>query len=283
MATITSPAGETIEVVDDADFLELYDLRQSDLNIWNPKRPLLQTLWTQGAIEDRASGRATGILHERMRRLGYRAAQTGTASLLQSRAIMGCVDRELNGKRTYSIKLVRLPQTWVSRLEALKRSQPPAQEQRKEVTPPEPVTVAQPQPAEPAEVFHPEDIPEDVAAAVARELLAEVVRVINAPPKTIEVPVEAGPSRELIECRDRLSNALEYGNKLRRQLGETGDELRAVKTERDMLRQRLHIAEANMDKALGDGRRFVDAEVQKALGRIMSAKPGTDKGADDAE
>jgi uncharacterized protein (DUF3084 family) len=84
------------------------------------------------------------------------------------------------------------------------------------------------------------------------------------------------------EVAERLAKALEYGQKLRRELGETGDELKAVKQERDMLRQRLHIAEANMDKALGDGRRFVDAEVQKALGRIMSAKPTSSKGVDDA-
>jgi hypothetical protein len=271
MTTITTPAGETIEVVSDADFMEVYDVRGPDLRIWNPKQPLLAALWFDGTMRS-ANGRATTALWERAVVYGYPHAQTGTASLLQTNSMRGCIERELNGKRTYSIKLARLPQTWADKLAKLKRhGQSPAQADRKEVQqPPEPVTAAQPVPvAEPAS-----DATEDVAAAVARELLAEVVRIINAPPPE---PVISG---DLVDARDRLSKSLEYSQKLRRELQETGDELKAVKQERDMLRQRLHIAEANMDKALGDGRRFVDAEVQKALGRIMSAKPTT-KGDDE--
>jgi hypothetical protein len=271
MATITSPAGETIEVVSDEDFMELYDVNAVDIRIWNPKLPILKSLWLGGMIEDSISGRATRMLWERARTHGYKAAMTGVASMLQQNALKGCVDRENNGKRTYWYRLARLPQSWADKLVALTpKAKPPAQSEEEKPSNPEPVAVA---------VSHPEDVGEDVAAAVARELLAEVVRIINAPPPQPQVVTEKSPDPEVLE---RLSKALEYGQKLRRELSETGDELRAVKQERDTLRQRLHIAEANMDKALGDGRRFVDEEVRKQLGKIMSARPTTTKGDDDA-
>lgn len=125
----------------------------------------------------------------------------------------------------------------------------------------------------PPEPVVPEPTPgDDAAAAVARELLAEVVRIVTRRPEQLEDAA----------IKERLANALTHGEKLRRELRDAGEELAAVKVERDGLRQRLRLSEANLNKALGDpGKRFIDEEVRKHVDRLMQAKPGTAKGGDD--
>jgi len=288
MTTITTPGGDLIEVVSDEDFIEVYDVNRIDFRIWRPKAPLLEALWHEGIVEDRKSGRATALLWQRAKRYGSDVSQVSVGQMLRESFMSGAVERDLNGKRTYRIQLVRLPQTYVNRLQSTESKAvkpdpkwveradyldpstlrsfggPPAQEPTKEAEP----VAAHPVPeAAPAS-----DVIEDAAAAVARELLAEVVRIVTKRPE----PVEAG------ELKERLANSLTYTEKLRRELRETGDELHAVKEERDALRRRLAVAEANIDKALGDSRRFVDEEVRKQMDRIMSAKPTSSKGSDDA-
>jgi hypothetical protein len=279
MTTITTPAGDLIEVVPDTDFMEVFDVKRSDLSLWGPRQPILEALWHEGAVLDRKTGSAVADLHRRTQRYGYPSSQVAVSSILRSRVMGALIERDLNGKRTYRIQLMLLPESYVARLQATKLRAvkpnpkmvefaeslnfgslvgPPAQKPTKEAGPvaDQPVPEAVPAP----------DVIEDAAAAVARELLAEVVRIVTQRPESVD-------ARDL---KERLANSLMYTDKLRKELRQTGDELAAVKAERDSLRKFLQIAETNLEKALGgDGRRFIDAEVQKRISRLMQAKPTT--------
>lgn len=289
MATITSPAGDLIEVVDDADFMEVFDINEIDMRIWAPKRPIFAALWYEGAVVDHQSGRATHFLWERAVRHGYPSKESAVASVLNSPMMHGCLERDVNVKRTYSIKLVRLPASYVERLKQTKPAKaPPRPKEEKEVVEPGPGPEPEPEQAatqgnaaiSPSTVEPVSELTEDAAAAVARHLLAEVIRVVTSEQPDNEA-IFREVNAELVDTRQKLANALEYGQKMRREASETGDELRAVKTERDTLRQRLRATEANLTAALGgEGRRFIDEEVRKQLGRIMEAKPSV-KGDDD--
>lgn len=287
MTTITSPGGDLIEVVDDADFMEVFDLSIQDMRLWAPKKPIFAALWHEGAVIDRQSGRASLMLWERARRYGYPSKHSAIHSVLNSPLSRACIDRDINNKRTYSIRLVRLPVSFVERLQQTK-APPRPKEGRPVVEPgprpesgPERVEVLESTVTQPPTVEPPSDITEDAAAVVARHLLAEVVRIVSSEEPADDAALRA-VSVELTDTRQKLAAALEYGQKMRRERDITGEELLAARTERDGLRQRLRTTEANLSAALGgEGRRFIDAEVRKQLGRIMEARP-TGKGDDDA-
>jgi hypothetical protein len=279
MTTITSPAGDLIEVVDDADFMEVFDTNEIDLRIWEPKRPIFAALWYEGAVVDRKSGLAARKLWERAGRYGYPSKASAIVSVMNSPMMRSCLEREVNVKRTYSIKLVRLPASYVERLKRTKAKAPPRPKEEEEVV--EPGLGPEPEPEQaamqgntaisPPTVEPVPELIEDAAAAVARELLAEVVRIVTKRPEPLEAP----------ELKERLSNALTHGEKMRRDLRETGEELAAVKLERDSLRQKLRLSEANLQKAIGtSGREFILAEVNRQVRNIMEAKP-TAKGNDE--
>jgi hypothetical protein len=262
MTTITTPGGDLIEVVPDDDFIDVFDIAPNDFRLWAPRQSVLSALWHEGVIRD-SSGSCTAALHRRAGRYGYNASQVGVTSLLNSKMMRAVLERDVDGKRTKRIQLVRLPENYVARLRGTKSKAVPPNPKMVEFAktlsfgPPEPV---------------PEPPTEDVAAAVARELLAEVVRIVTARPDPLNDK----------EVKERLANSLAYTEKLRKELRETGDELRAVKLERDSLRQGLKLMEANFDKALGDNRRVIDEEVRKQTARLMQARPTT-TGGDDAD
>jgi regulator of replication initiation timing len=66
---------------------------------------------------------------------------------------------------------------------------------------------------------------------------------------------------------------------MRKQLRQTGEELAAVKLERDGLRQRLRQTEANLNSALkGESAHAVTTEVMKRVDRIMRETPKPNQG-----
>lgn len=101
MSTVTSPAGESMELVDEPASVQ-----------WKSTGPLVMALWFEGAIVDRA-GRCTSMLHERARRYGYLSQPSAVNHQLHHGALGRFIGRETNGsKRTYSVRLSRLPAEW---------------------------------------------------------------------------------------------------------------------------------------------------------------------------
>lgn len=276
---LTSPAGDKIEIISDDEMAERLGagpvaLRQ--LLKWSPVRPpILRALWNHGAYEDRQSGRATGML----------AADAGLAGaqvtpVLASPAMEPCLERELNGRRTYWIRLVALPEKWLQFVE------PPAVADE-EPAAPEPADIeagsvdseeleapgSDQLDAEPGEAGSDPAPALEVSHAVALSLLTQVVEIITA---------GRGDAHELsrmrldvVDLSERLGGQVSESDKLRRQLRETGDELLALRQERDGLRQRLRIAEHNLTVATsGDVQRVIDTEVRKRLDTMMRQAPG---------
>lgn len=290
--TIKSAAGQPIEIVDDDDWLKLTDSQPHGLKQWSGQKPvLIRYLWEHGEIKDKQSGRATSKLSKQLhKQYPDDAAEniTSITALLVSPINQPAFSRDVNGKRTYSINLIALPQTWYSKLmrdikqrtngtatamaEAeIAISNEPAPDVTIDVGPSviseQPPLTVRPARAEPA-------IDLDLTAAVAMSLLNSVVEMVSTGGNSGQVAME------LTEARQRLAAVLEDNEKWRRRFRESGDELEAVKSERDGLRRRLQQTEANLQAALkGDAAQAVNAEIEKRIGRIMSERPQSAKGA----
>jgi len=78
------------------------------------------------------------------------------------------------------------------------------------------------------------------------------------------------------ECAERHGTATAYAARIRRDLAATGEELAAVKAERDGLRARVRDLERNvtqLGRAGGDSERAIESEVRRRLDRIMRERP----------
>jgi hypothetical protein len=97
--TVTSSAGEQIDVVD----------VESPLT-W-AVGPLVKALWNEGAIAS-SSGEASRLWFQAARRRGYSANVVALNSYF-SRGLGAFIHREINGKRCYEIRLVRVRKQWI--------------------------------------------------------------------------------------------------------------------------------------------------------------------------
>jgi hypothetical protein len=303
--TVKSPAGQTISILSNAEWAELAGVTEDSVR--KPmvtKLNLIRALWHRGTITD-ASGRATAKLHARATGYGYQGTQVAVTGLIADPMNALAIERSTNGKRTYSIKLVALPERWLERIGQLDAQDADAQEaQRAEervglsvVPEPEsaPVEPSEPEPApeEPQEASS--DVPElepipgldeqvtylEVAPSIAMALLTQVVEIISAgSPETADRRVRQLQS-DMGEMSDKLARRLAENDSLRRRLGEAGDQIIALKHERDGLFMKLRAAQHNLEQATNiDTERYVKARVEQEIAKLMQAKPGTTKGAD---
>lgn len=247
MSALRSPGGQTVELLDDTR------------KLMTTRATVLRALWHHGPIEDHG-GLATETLHRAATANGYRGSSSALSQLLHDSPDL--VEREIRGKRCFRIELVALPASWVDRLE-LEEPEPPTE---LEEPPTELELEEEPEP----ELEEPEPWDLEIAGAVATSLLTRVVEIINAG----RYDADGRAGRDLEDARRRLYEQTEYAEKLRRQVREVGDELAAVKHERDGLRSRLRLVEENLRKATGtDVARQVDALVREQLDRVMRARP----------
>jgi predicted nucleic acid-binding Zn-ribbon protein len=87
---------------------------------------------------------------------------------------------------------------------------------------------------------------------------------------------------DLNDIAGKLSARLEDNDRMRRQLRQAGDEIQALRYERDGLRSRLRATEANLTAALkGDAVQAINGEIQRRVESIMRVAPATKKGADE--
>lgn len=273
--------------------------------MWTGIKPyLVRDLWEYGASED-PSGGASPQLFERIEN-HYPEARNllnwprSLTSLMTAEANAAAFMRDINVKRCYRIALVAMPETWYAKLRRdIGGSMPTftATPVESNGTKPQPIDkgetspidaildnpnivlpIARDLPDVESDSFEVESGPSldvQIAGQVAMELLTRVVEIIS-----------AGSSSGLSEAKlrqltadyesvtGRLAQRLEENERMRRQLRDTGDELRAVKIERDSLRARLRQTEANLNSALkGESAHAVTTEVMKRVDRIMRETP----------
>lgn len=293
--TITSPGGDELTVYDDDDFADVLgfaSLRQrGQMMQWSTlRRHVLGALFYGGPMLDPVSGRAATKLLDRAIERGLPADTNrfATTSLMQSPAMSLCIERETRGtaRRTFAVQLVALPESWYRKL--LDDSSPDdalptsaelgggssdeaggSTTELDEPFPPrsvEPV-VPEPDPDPPRPILEIE-----IAHSVATAMLTQVVEIISA--GTSDSPLLPALRAEITELEDRLGHQVGYADKLRRQLRDAGDEIVALKHERDGLRQRLRSAEHNLKVATSaDAQRIIDVEVRRQLDRMMRQAP----------
>jgi hypothetical protein len=119
---VTSHAGHQIEIVDDADWIAATNCTEKNIRSWHGKtggKPLvIMELWLGGEVQDK-SGRASGVLIEAIeRRFGEWSPDSKKFISQMMRHPMNApaFQRETNGKRTYSIRLVAMPETWYRKM-----------------------------------------------------------------------------------------------------------------------------------------------------------------------
>lgn len=291
---VTSAAGEEIEIIPDSEWNQLVgDESGRSIRAWYGVKPLIvRRLWLHGTVEDEHGG-ATSKLQAWIKHdnEGNPSADVTSpiSNLMNASSNMLAFDRKIRGKRCYSIRLAALPETWYRKLQIdLKvnnlnghASKPPVEEFPAIEVTPAPVEVDRTTDAFDDSLMPTETIEEtgpvldvQIASQVAMQLLTTVVEIISAgTPEQANHEVRRLQS-ELETVGGRLAQRLEENERHRKTIRELGEELQAVRYERDGLRQRLRNTESNLTAALkGDSARAVTAEVQRQIDSIMRQPP----------
>lgn len=310
---VKSPAGESVEIVNDEDWMTLTGAMPQSMRAWagsnGGKAATIRTLWEHGQFTDK-SGRAARYAAEYLNSHGYTTDRPMPAlnisAIFNTPVNAPAVEREINGKRTYSIKLVAMPDIWYRKLLADIESKPytngdtpaaPVAEVPQEAPQPlmkEPgpiITALTSEPITDAEwlnvrldaptLYEPSApaIEIEMASQVAMSLLTTVVEIISAGSADT---TKLAASKRLVDDLERtqvlLSQRLDENGKLRRQLREAADHINALKVERDGLRMRLQSTEYNLTQVLkGETAQVVNQEIHKRIDAIMRTTP-TEKG-----
>lgn len=304
---VTSPAGEAIEIVSDDDWLAITGAPERGLRMWmaGTKRYVFAELWLGGGISDPKSGMATGKLWTRMReRFGDEITTQPTSfnGLANDALNAPAIERTTNGKRTYSIKLIALPELWYRRvlemIDAFEDNSPidpepepipePSQEDRAAAVRMESEIFPTPTDDEFADIIqgieldaptiYESEPPLEIAMAsqVAMSLLTTVVEIIAAGSTAAVDERVKRLQGDMADISQKLGSRLEENDRLRRQLRSAGDEITALRHERDGLRSRLRATEANLTAALkGDAVQAINGEIQRRVESIMRVSPKT--------
>jgi regulator of replication initiation timing len=282
--TVKSPAGRDIEIVDDDDWIaSVGGTDNKTIRQWTGLKPAaIRELWLHGPAVNK-SGQATRTLYERIieanphEELGTLQAMT---PMLADRPNAPAFKRETNGKRTYTIELVAMPELWYAKL--LDDLEPPVY-RAIPIEPPPSANGIEPEVAdeeleriieEPEPERYAPPIELEIASQVAMSLLTTVVEIISAgSPSAIDGKVKQ-LTTELAAVSERLGSRLEENDRMRKQLREAGDEINALRHERNGLRERVRKTEANLAAALkGESLTAINHEITKRVDQIMRATP----------
>lgn len=302
--TVTSPSGESIEITTNDDWLELTGAHWHGMRQWNSggKRWFFRSLWEHGPIIDRSSGQATRKLFERIiaaypESIDDLGNPTSASTFFRHALNAPAFDRETNGKRTYSIALRAMPRVWFDKLMAdIDNDTSPIDPEPTPEPTPEPVAPTEPpvstddefammiqgmQLDAPTVYDEPPPLDISIASQVAMSLLTTVVEIITAGSGAAVDEKVRKLQGDLNDVMIKLSQRLEDNDRMRRQLRQAGDEIQALRHERDGLRSRLRATEANLTAALkGDAVQAINGEIQKRVDAIMRVAP-KGKGEDD--
>lgn len=113
-----------------------------------------------------------------------------------------------------------------------------------------------------------------IASQVAMSLLTTVVEIISAGSSDAVDERVRQLTADMADISSKLGQRLEDNDRLRRQLRTAGDEIVALRHERDGLRSRLRATEANLTAALkGDAVIAINGEIQRRVDAIMRSTP----------
>ena len=113
-----------------------------------------------------------------------------------------------------------------------------------------------------------------IASQVAMSLLTTVVEIISAGSGAAVDEKVRKLQGDLNDVMTKLSQRLEDNDRMRRQLRQAGDDINALRLERDGLRSRLRATEANLTAALkGDAVQAINGEIQRRVDAIMRVSP----------
>lgn len=297
--TVDSPAGEPVEIVPDDEWLAVTGDTEQRLSAWHGnKRYAIRELWERGSVHD-SKGAATTVLQAAIREhfpQHEMSTGTGFTSLLGNYPLV--FKRDVRGKRCYSIELLALPERWYEKVIAdigafpavalnghspeipvelhdpelarviADRSQPIEQ----------PPAAIEPVPTDIADILDDDSGPAievEIASQVAMELLTKVVEIISAGSSAgLSDAHMRRLSSDLETVTNRLGQRTEEIDRMRKQVRALGDEVSALKMERDGLRQRLRQTESNLTAALkGESAGAVTTEIMKRVDRIMRESP----------
>lgn len=289
--TVRSPGGDEVTIYTDSEWLTKTGLPKHALMATTSRIAILTALWEHGQFTDK-SGRASRPVIEAAQRHGYKPTEAGAyLSVINAPVFAPCIRREMNGKRTFKVQLVALPESWLAQMPKINGTKVhpavPERDATEEGTGAGSVqgeALLPPPPTDPVPATEPVEEPAleiQVANAVATALLTQVIEILSAKPADVVGPQMLELQKDLAVAQSRLAQRLEENEKLRRVLRQTQDELAAAHYERDGLRQRLRAAEHNLEQAMkGDRNQVVMAEVHREIDKMMRAKPGTVKGPD---
>lgn len=273
--TVTSPAGEQIELLERSELHALLDRGPGTafslmMRLDDGRSAIVRDLWTNGPAEDRKSGRATEAL---TKRLGLQNEARYLTPQLKGGALGVGVHREVKGKRCYFIGLRAMPKEWFEQLHlnGVSEASVPAEA---------PVVAAEPLEVEAAPSELPPELPPaveaaelQVAGAVATALLTQVVEIIVAGNGGSSMMTRL--KADLEQVQQRLGQQTDYSTRLRRDLRQAQDDIAALTVERDGLRQRLRAAEHNLKVATSaETAKLIDQEVHRQVDRLMRTVPG---------
>jgi len=249
-------------------------------------------------------------LHEQFPRIELPAA-TRVMATFRNPVNAAAVDFQVNGKRTFHIKLVALPEHWHMKLLQDTENIPSTNGQVAPQTAQEAIAAAGygdatdaimdlvngGNGAAPANVetvdegftdadwdalkldaptIYEEPPPLDfqIANQVAMSLLTTVVEIISS--GKVDTTATQRLQGEVEAMQATLGERLEDLARLRKQLREAGDQIVALRHERDGLRTRLRQTEHNLNEALkGETAQAVNSEIQKRVDQIMRMPPAS--------
>ena len=300
---VVSPAREHVEVIPDADWLEATGVGEYSLRPWTlARRPVLAALWNHGKFTE-SSGRATALWHAEAQKYGYAGARTAINAIANDDSFQPAIEQDLRGKRRYSVRIVALPESWFRKLAAewpavngstaSKATRPPVEEPATVEAIPEPSvedreaanlmkSVIMPEseldlpelpPDEPVEDYAP-PIELHVASSVAMALLTQVVEIISSgSPADTDRRIRQ-LTTDLADASDKLARRLSENDHMRKSIRDLGEEIIALRSERDGLRKRLRAAEINLERATSaDAQAFINDRVQDEIAKIMRTTP----------
>jgi regulator of replication initiation timing len=294
---IETPAGETIEILDDRSWCELTSTNELSLRSFNGfKLWTIRALYERGEFRDK-SGRAVSGLMQLISTTYPNASipltTTNATGIFNQPINYPAFERVINGKRTFSIKLIALPQSWFIKVTKAIADQPaeptpepvaadvPDTESAVSITDQDIQALLDSVPGVDAPTIYDEPPPLElsIASQVAMSLLTTCVEIITAGSGAAIDERVRRLQGDVAEVSQRLSQRLAENDSLRRQLRAAGDELRALRVERDGLRGRLRATEANLTAALkGDAVQAINGEIRKRVDQIMRVAPTSDKG-----
>lgn len=305
---VKSPAGESIQITSDEDWVDATGVTLASLKQWygpdgkpGMKPLVIRALWEHGEFTEK-SGRVSNEIYQWIQAQFPDKELGGQSSIMSAWTRpqnMPVVIANTNGKRTYSLKLVALPDIWHRKLlRDIELSGPSTNGDHAEPVDADREAAEQvaalvlPQGAEftdadwadlklDAPTVFDEPAPMDVHIAnqVAVSLLTTVVEIITAgKADTAQLSGSKRLQDDLDHARELLSARLSENDKLRRQLREAGDMISALKVERDGIRSRLHMTERNLSEVLkGETAQAVNAEIHKRVDQIMRTAPPSPK------